>query len=216
MQRNTVIAIILTFLIIVIWSIIQQRYFSQKTAKPVSPYTKQEQALPGGPKTPEISVPGKATPSMAPKKIPERDVSIETENFWALLSSEGATLKEFKFKKYQDRVAQSPLTIAVTDLVDRILGRKEEKPKQPRPLNLVNTDEKQGFPLGLIIDSDPSLSSGNWEVEKDRLELLSPGQRGNVSFTKVLDNGLKLKKTYGFVSGKDTVYLDVDRPSILP
>ncbi len=35
--------------------------------------------------------------------IPKKDVSIETEICRALLTSEGAGLKEFKFKKCRDR-----------------------------------------------------------------------------------------------------------------
>ena len=210
MERNTIIAIILTFLIIVLWSIVQSKYFSQKVPKPPFPETKQEEALPKKIETQEIKAAKGNLPPSAVKKIPEKEVSIETENYWAVLTSDGAKLKEFKFKKYRDRVEESGITIKLTDLVDRLLGKKVERPKKPQPLNLVNTDEKKGLPLGLLIDSNPSLSSGNWEVDKDRLELKSPGEKGEVTFSKTLDNGLKIVKKYSFTSGKYIIDLNVE------
>jgi YidC/Oxa1 family membrane protein insertase len=171
---------------------------------------KQEEALPKKTEAQEIkALKGKVSPSVV-KKIPEKEIPIETEGCWAVLTSDGARLKAFKFKKYRDRVEQSDLAIKLTDLVNRTLGKKVEKPKKPEPLNLVNTDEKEGLPLGLLIDSYPSLSSGNWEVDKDRLRLKSPGEKGEVTFSKTLDNGLKIVKRYGFQSGEYTIDLNVE------
>jgi YidC/Oxa1 family membrane protein insertase len=210
MERNTIIAIALTFLIILLWGFIQSRYFPERVPKPPAPEVKREQVLPKTTKAQEIKAPKVRTPAPREKEIPEKEILIETENYWAVLTSDGARLKAFKFKKYRDRVEPSGLTIKLTGLVDRILGKKVEKPKKPEPLNLVNTDETEGLPLGLLIDSNPSLSSGNWEVNKERLQLISPGEKGEISFSKSLDNGLKIVKRYGFKSGEYTIDLNVE------
>ena len=216
MQRNAIIAIILTFLVIVLWSIFQSKYFSEQAPKPFIAQTKQKEALP---KTTEAqerkAAKGIVSPSVR-KEIARKDVFIETENYWAVLTSDGARLEAFKFKKYRDRVEQSELTIKLTDLADRVLGKKPEKSKKPEPLNLVNTDEMEGLPLGLLIDSNPSLSSGNREVDKERLNLSSPGEKGEVSFSKTLNNGLKLVKSYRFTSGKYTIDLNVEVQNSTP
>ncbi|MBP1700870.1 MAG: yidC [Deltaproteobacteria bacterium] len=80
----------------------------------------------------------------------------------------------------------------------------------PEPLDLVNTDEGEGLPLGILIDSNPALSSGNWGVDVDQLRLLSAGEKGTVAFSKVLDNGLKIVKRFNFSSDQDTIGLDVE------
>jgi YidC/Oxa1 family membrane protein insertase len=210
MGKNAIIAILLTFLIIILWSIFQPRTLEKKAPRPPSPEVKQEQVLP---KTTEakgmITAREKAPPPKV-KEIPRKEISIETENYWAVLTSEGARLKAFKLKKYHDRVEQSPITIELTDLVNRVLGKKAEKQKKPEPLDLVNTDEKEGLPLGLVIDSNASLGSGNWEVDKDQLRLMSPGEKGAISFSKTLNNGVRIVKRYTFGSGQNTLDLDVE------
>jgi len=45
--------------------------------------------------------------------------------------------------------------------------------------------------LGLIIDSNPSLSEGNWEVDKEQLNLTKPDESGEINFSRSLDNGLQ-------------------------
>jgi YidC/Oxa1 family membrane protein insertase len=210
MQKNAIIAIVLTFLVIVLWSLIRSKYFSQKVPMPPASEVSKEEAPQKAIEAQAIKTPkGKVVPS-ALKAIPKKDISIETENYWAVLTSDGAKLKEFKFKKYLDRVEQSGITIKLTDLVNGVFGKRAENPKKPEPLNLVNTDDKEGFPLGLVINSNPSLSSGNWEMDKDHLRLKSPGEKGEVSFSKTLDNGLEIVKRYGFKSAQDTIDLSIE------
>ncbi len=137
MERNAIIAILLGLLIIAVWGFVQSRYFRPEFPKPAAPEAKREEVLPKKTEALEAkSTKIKPAPSAA-KEIPKKDVFIETENYWAILTSEGAKLKQFKLKKYHDRVKQSPITIRLTDLVDEILGKKEWKPKKPEFLNLV-------------------------------------------------------------------------------
>jgi len=217
MEKRTIIAIIITFLIILLWGVIQSKYFPPA---PQRPPTKEEMKHPlvsaPEPKAPEKTAVSqepsvsKGKPAPVTKVIPKKEVSIETQNYWAVVTSEGGNLKQFRLKKFLDRVEGSPMVLKLTNLVRSLLGKPEQVQKNPEPVNLVNTTEKEGLPLGMVLaGSTPVLLEGNWEVDKDQLMLEKPGERGEISFTKELGNGLKLSKRYGFGSASDVVDLEL-------
>jgi YidC/Oxa1 family membrane protein insertase len=215
MEKRTIIAIILTFIIIVAWGAIQSKYFPQEPSKPETKEASKEvvkEDVPTAEKKIEKEVRevkgGKSQP--VTKSVPKKEVSVETQDYSAVFTSDGAKLKHLKLKKYFDRVEESAISIALINFVHGILGKQEIKPRVPEPLELVNTDEGEGLPLGILIDSNPALSSGNWEVDVDELRLLSAGEKGTVAFSKVLDNGLKILKRFNFSSDRDTIGLDVE------
>jgi YidC/Oxa1 family membrane protein insertase len=217
MEKRTIIAIILTFLVIVVWGMIQSKYFPSETpSKPEKEVVRKEEAPsvvkkveeePSKATTGKPTAPSKEGPK---KEVLKKEVTVETQDYVAVFTSDGARLKHFRLKKYFDRVKESAITIQLTNFVGGILGKQGEKPREPEPLDLVNTDEAEGLPLGVIIDSNPSLSAGNWEVESNQLRLLSPGENGEVAFSKTLDNGLKIVKRFRFSSEKDTMELEVE------
>ncbi len=216
MEKRAILAIVITFLIIVGWSIIQSKFFPPAPT-PVKEVKKEEAAPPA----PEKERTGKeikplkegksSKPFAKPKEVVKKEVSIETEDFWAVFTSEDARLTHFKLKKYKDRVKESPITIALTHAFDELFGKKEEVATEPKPLDLVNTKAEDGVPLGLTLtDPNLSLSDGNWEVDKDQLRLLKAGEKGEITFSKSLENGLKILKRYRFMSEQDTIDLEVE------
>ena len=118
------------------------------------------------------------------------------------------SLKHFKLKKYKDRVEESSMTIKLTQFVEGILGKKVEEPKKPEPLDLINTNEEEGLPLGL--SSQYPFVAGNWEVDKEKLSLVNSGENGEVTFENELENGLKVLKRYRFHSEDDIIDIDVE------
>ena len=91
------------------------------------------------------------------------------------------------------------------------LGRKTEEPKKPEPLDLVNTTKEEGLPLGLtVLNSQSPFLGGNWEVDKEKLNLANPGEKGEVTFEKGLENGLKVLKRYRFHSEDDIIDIEVE------
>jgi YidC/Oxa1 family membrane protein insertase len=217
MEKRAIYAILLTFLIIVLWTVIQSKFFPQAPSKPETKEVKKEQIAP-----PEKYVEKKETlkepklakevkPSAKAKAVPKKEVSIETQNYWAVFTSEDARLKHFRLKKYEDRVEESALTIKLTQFVESLLGKKVDEPKKPKPLDLVNSSEKEGLPLGLIFLSPlPSSSDENWEVNRDQLRLLQNGEKDEIVFSKSLENGLKILKRFKFASELYTINLDVE------
>ncbi len=212
MEKRAIYAILLTFIIIAIWSFIQAKFFPPP--KPQPQEVRKEQVSPKE-RTPEkaetresiLSAPGKA--SAKTRVVPFKEVSIETQNYLAVFTSEGARLKHFKLKKYKDRVEESPIAIKLIQFVDGILGKPAEQPKKPEPLDLVNTKDVKNLPLGLTFDGSLPLDE-NWEVDKDQLQLLKDGEEGEIIFSKNLDNGLKVLKHFKFASNQYVIELKAE------
>lgn len=216
MEKRTIIAILLMFLVLFGWSIIESKFFpkpsppKQEEKKERSPSSqpavveKREKLAPGKalgvPSGPEVS-----------KLFEKKEVFVETEDFAAVFTSEEARIKHFRLKKYMDRATQSPMTTRILGLVHSIFGGKAEPPPKPEPLDLVNTKEEEGLPFGLTF-SDETLthSQGYWEVDKDSLKLLRPGEKGEISFTKTFEGGVKIRKRFEFTAGEAAINLHVD------
>jgi YidC/Oxa1 family membrane protein insertase len=213
MEKRAILAIILTFIIIMLWGVIQSKFFPQPPGKPPTQEVKKEQAAPEEKRAEKgIDIRERKSPKEKPlpvtKSVPKKEVSVETQNYWAVFTSEGARLEHFKLKKYEDRVEESPLTIKLIQFVQDILGKKGEEPKKPTPLDLVNTSEKEGLPLGLTMAD--SLSEGNWEVDKDGLRLLNDGEKNEITFAKNLESGLRILKRFRFSSDQYAFDLELE------
>ena len=203
MEKRAILAIILTFLVIMLWGVIQSKFFPPPPSKPPTQEVKKEQVAPEekgaekGIKLRETKSP-KEKPIPGTKIVAKKEVPVETQYYWAVFTNEDARLEHFKLKKYEDTVEESPFTIRLTRFVQNLFDKKEDEPKRPAPLDLVNTSEKEGLPLGLTIFGSPS--EGNWEVDKDGLRLLSTGEKDEITFVKTLENGLRVLKRYRFSS----------------
>ena len=213
MEKRAIFAILLTFIVILLWTVIQSKFFPSTSTKPETQEVKKEQVA-SPEKTAEkkerISI-KESKPPAKQRLIPQKEISIETQNYWAVFTSEDARLKHFRLKKYEDRVEESALTIKLIQFVQSILGQKEEEPKKPVPLDLVNTSKEEGLPLGLTFkELGPSPSEGNWEVDRDQLRLLEGGEKGEITFSKSLENGLKILKRLKFTSDLYTINLEVE------
>ena len=215
MEKRAIYAILLTFLVIVAWSLIQSKFFPQATKTQPQEIKKEE-----GP--PQENVPEKKTEIREPqllkgrktpgkgKVVPQKEISVETPNYWAVFTSEDARLKHFRLKKYKDRAKESPFAVKLTQFVDEIIGRKVEVPRKPEPLDLVNTREEKDLPLGLMINGRNLPLGENWEVDKERLLLLQDGEKGDITFSTSLENGMKIWKRFKFTSDQYTINLEVE------
>lgn len=210
MEKRAIYAILLTFFIIIAWTFIQSKFFPQAPSKPQPQEVKKEQVTPAEKaaekKVSEEKRLAKERAPGKPKVVPQKEISIETQNYWAVFTSDDARLKHFKLKKYEDRVDETALTIKLTQFVEEILGKKVETPQKPEPLDLVNTREEKNLPLGLTL----LLSDENWEVDKDQLRLLESNEKGEITFSKSLENGLKVLKRFKFTADRYTINLEVE------
>ena len=215
MEKRAIYAILLTFIVIMIWSLIQSKFFPPP-AKPQRQETRKEEVSPPEtlPKRTEMKEPELLTGSKTATKArvaPHREISVETQNYWAVFTSGDARLKHFKLKNYEDRAEESAVTVKLIHLVDEILGKPVEKPKKPEPLDLVNTRVEKDLPLGLTVEGSlPSYE--NWEVNKDKgeLRLLETGEKDEITFSKTLNNGLKIFKHFKFTSDQYVIDLKTE------
>ncbi len=212
MEKRAIYVILLTFFIIMFWTVIQSKFFPQTPSKPETKDVKKEQIAPVEKVVEKKERVKELKPPAKPEVVVEKkEVSVETPYYWAVFTSEDARLKHFRLKKYEDRVEESILTIKLTQLVQSILGKKEEEPKKPVPLDLVNTSEEEGLPLGLTFnESGTPPSEGNWEVDREQLRLFGNGEKGEIIFTKSFENGLKVIKRYRFNSEQYAIGLEVE------
>ncbi len=206
MEKRAIYAIILTFLIIFFWGVIQSKLFPPPPKEPSKQEVKKVESKPIEKKETKSLKEEKA--HTGPKIIVKKEISIETPNYWATLTNEDARLKHFKLKKFEDRVMESTLTLKLVNFIKDLIGGKAEDPKKPIPLDLINTREEEGLPLGLIISPDPG--SGGWEVDKERLKLVKGKEKGEITFSKSLYNGSKLLKKYKFSPENNTIDLEVE------
>ena len=216
MEKKAILAIILTFIIIVLWSFIQTKIFPPPAEKQTTQEAKKE-AVPSAEKTTQEATEQKQIEITKEKKspiaitIPKKEVIVESQDYSAVLTSDGARLKEFRLKKYPDRVIESSFAWTIKSWIEGLLGKESRETKTPEPLNLVNTTEEEGLPLRVVFSSsNASLPSGNWEVDKEQVRLTEKDEKGEVSFSGVLENGLRVIKRYSFQSGKEIIALDVE------
>lgn len=209
MEKRAIFAIILTFLIIIFWSFIQSKLFPPQPIKSpiqeekrevVSPIKEAERR-----RADEESLLIKEKIPIKGEVIPTKEVVVETRNYIAIFTSEGARLKHFKLKNYKDRVNQSAITIKLTQFVKKILGYPIEKTKEPEPLDLINIKEENNLPLRLTLPS----FNGNWRVDKEQLNL-GPGEVGEITFFKDLGDDLKIIKRFKFISDQYKIDMDVE------
>ncbi len=205
MEKRAILAIILTILIIVGWGLIQS-----KISPPPREKVKKEEIIPSEKREVKpieedrIIKDSKAEP----KKFIRKEITIETRNYWATLTNEDARMKHFKLKGYKDRVTESNITVKLTKFIKEIFGSKAEDPRPPHPFDLINTKEDEGLPLGLFFDSDRG--DLGWEVNREELLLLKDGEKGEITFSKNLDSGLKVIKKYKFYSDRNDLDIEIE------
>jgi YidC/Oxa1 family membrane protein insertase len=149
-------------------------------------------------------------PAARVRAVPEREVSVETQNYSAVFTSGDARLKHFRLKRYKDRAEESPFAIKLIQIVDEVIGKKAEGSRKPEPLDLVNTRENKNLPLGLTFSGAKLPVGENWEVNTDQLRLVGDSERGEITFSKSLENGLRILKRFRFTSDQYVVNLEVE------
>ena len=162
MERNTILALVLCFLVLIIWFFISSKQqakipvVEEPQRKPETALTDptkkalQESPIPSGPAREEDQ-----KEILLTKKETEKEISVETPLYSAIFSNVGPTIKSFKLKKYrQTKDPESPLV----DLIE--LGES--------PASFLQVDFDQGKSLGeedlvyhvqdgpIILDADAS------------------------------------------------------------
>ena len=186
--RNIILTVVACLVILIGWSYVADYMgWSSKNA-PAPPQTQS---------TPQEAAPAASAPAPAPAAslpLPQfmpsegREIIVQTPLYKAVLHSGGGVLKSFELQNYRTQVA----------------------PNSPN-VNLVDQASAASAPLGLIVNGQPSWSTGRWQLEGQDLKLTT-GQKGSLRLTGEVD-GLRLVRELSFSADS---YIISERVLLLP
>jgi YidC/Oxa1 family membrane protein insertase len=210
METRTILAVVLSILVFVLFTYFGQHYGPKTPAQAPSTQTEEQT------KTAEQAKPAQAPAQTAPTPVskpqasvpvvparpsgPARDVVVDTDLYHAVFSEQGAGLKSFQLKNYRQSLPIETLSKFHLGPVsfelerfknhDHAAAKLKElvtaSPNQPLPLSFSWEGRNLAVTPGLVYHaSAPSLT-------------LKGDQTGNLVFTGVTPEGLAITRSYSF------------------
>jgi len=196
MEKRALLAVIISLIILVLW----QYYFAPPPPQTDKEKPAAEKGLPTGltkegvekvplpaTKTPEaVSLPSAQAPAEI-KAHPGKEVTVETPLYTAVFDTRGARLKDWKVKKYLDKIGQGA-----------------------KPINLATEALSGGYPFTLEITEAnfPYSANAVFEVNTESLKLGPDKSKGVVLFTWHSPEGLRLTQQITFYA--DSYRMDLN------
>jgi len=176
MDKRAFLAIALSILILVIYQEWMTRYYG---VPPVAPEAekKEPERTPAAEQLQRAPAPPpQAKPVTVPVSREVKDIRVETDNYIALFTNQGARLKSFKFKKYRSSV-------------------EENSP----PFDIVQSAPGVPFPLGIRWQSPVPFDDEEllYSVKGNDLKL-TDDSKSTLVFTGRTANGTVITKTFTF------------------
>ena len=185
MDKKTLLALVLSFLVFLVWSLLFSPKPAEKPAeKPPTSEQEQEQQV-----LPEITKPlGPQKELMLEAGTGATDIKVETELYSALFSGSGPMIKGFKLKKYRSTT---------------------EKGSPLKELIHVNNKDGYGFNLGFSGQNIPNINWAAYTVNKKDI-LLARGDRSEeLVYEWVSPQGVGIQTRFLFHAEKYNVDLTV-------
>ena len=166
-SKNLILAIVLCLVILFGWGRLAEYMGWVQTPDPAAVAQQQEAARQEAVKAEqhkEEAAKAATLPAFTPS--PGRDLTVDSPLYEAVFYTGGGPLRSFKLKKFQTGLApDSPL------------------------VNMVDERTAAVAPLGLVINSQPSWSTGQWSLDSGEQNLkLDAGQQGALRLVGVVDN----------------------------
>ena len=166
-SKNLILAIVLCLVILFGWGRLAEYMGWVQTPDPAAVAQQQEAARQEAVKAEqhkEEAAKAATLPAFTP--APGRDLTVDSPLYEAVFYTGGGPLRSFKLKKFQTGLApDSPL------------------------VNMVDERTAAVAPLGLVINSQPSWSTGQWSLDSGEQNLkLDAGQQGALRLVGVVDN----------------------------
>jgi YidC/Oxa1 family membrane protein insertase len=185
MDKRTLLALILSFLVFLVWSLV----FGPK------PTDKPEEKPPAAEKEEEQQVqPSRTKPLGPPKEMtleaaPEAgDIKVETELYSALFSGSGPMIREFKLKNYRSTV---------------------EKDSPLKELIHVNSKDGYGFNLGFSGQNIPDITWSAYSVEKKDIVLARGDKPEELVYEWKSPEGVDIRARFLFHAEKYNIDLAI-------
>jgi YidC/Oxa1 family membrane protein insertase len=194
MQTRALLAVIISLIILLIY----QSYFAPPPPAPEKPAAEKAQTPPPakeapagavspGEKIPGVSPPPEVRPTPTVKAESGKDVTVETPLYSAVFSTRGARLKDFRVKKYLDKIG-----------------------KGARPIDLATENLGTQYPLGLeITQASFTLPPDTlFQVNAHALTLGPDRKQGELLFTWNSPGGFKV--TQQMIFHADSYRIDLN------
>ena len=166
--KNLIMAIVLCLLVVVGWSYLAD-YMGWVVKPDPAEIAKMEAAQAEQAQKAQAEAEAKqkaqAEPLPAFTPAPGVDVTVDAPLYKAVLHSGGGVLRSFELKKYTT-------------------GLDEDSPR----INMVDPQTAAVAPLGLVINGQPSWSTGKWALESDSGVSVAEGGKGVVRLVGEVDN----------------------------
>jgi YidC/Oxa1 family membrane protein insertase len=191
MEKRTILAIILSMLVIMIWQLI----FAPPPKKPLPEEEPIEKRVAKERK--EEGRSEEIREALGEREGVLRDVVVETPLYRAVFTTGGARLRKWTLKEYKDRVE----TV--------VLWRRKEM-ESPKPVEMIGVEGSEDLPLATEVEIGES-QYGEVLFEPDRTELVvEAGGEGAIVFRGRLRDGLAIIKRYRFYGDEYRVDLNVE------
>jgi len=178
MDKRAILGIALSILVLIGYQMLVTWYYGPPPA-PVAQRGAEEKPAPGEPKPVAPAVPAPPTqtaPAAIAPSAPARDVTVDTDDYIAVFTTQGARLKSFKFKKFRSAVDE----------------------KSP-PFDIVQTAPGVPLPLGVRWQTPTPFDDGSLHYSAQGGDLkLSDGAKGSLVFQGQAPGGVTVTKSFAF------------------
>ncbi len=176
MEKQAFIAVVLSILIIILYQEYMRRFHppAPPPAKETATRPLEAPAVPQLAPKPPPAAPAEVAPNVP--SVPVREVTVETPDYIARFTNQGARLKSFRLKRYRAGVApDSPL------------------------IDMVSSGSELEYPLGLRLADTPAGTDQGivYEVRGADLSLQAGGD-GRLTFVGVTPSGQRVVKQFTF------------------
>ena len=179
MEKRAFIAVIISILVIILYQEYMRRFYPPVAPPAKETVTRPPEAPPAprvAPQPPAVATAAPAEPARNVPAVPIREVTVDTPDYIARFTNQGARLKSFRLKRYRDGVeTDSPLI----DMVSR-------GPGMEYPLGLRLADTPSGTDQGLV-----------YKVQSADL-ILDAGRDGSLTFVGATPSGQRVVKQFTF------------------
>jgi len=191
MDKRAIIGIALSILVLVVYQDLVSRFYPPPTTTPPATVENKSDAKGPEPTTAKESSPPLTVAQAAPAGVPAaqaaRDLRVETENYIAVFTTQGARLKSFKFKKY----------------------RATSDPDSP-PFEMIQADTSVPLPLGVRWQTPEAFDDAGliYAVQSGDVNL-SGEAKATVTFQGQNAQGTVITKSFTFSGASYPIQFDL-------
>uniref|UniRef100_A0A7C3V6T0 Membrane protein insertase YidC n=1 Tax=Desulfobacca acetoxidans TaxID=60893 RepID=A0A7C3V6T0_9BACT len=197
MQTRTILAVVLSLLVFIIFTYVGQHYGPKPAPESPAPPAAAPATGPSPPAAPPAPV---AKPLAAPPAPKGREIVVETDLFRAVFTEQGAGLKSFQLKKFRQSLPIETISKFSLGPVSFELERFRDHGQAAAQLKeLVTAAPNQELPLSLSWEGRKGTVAPDQPYEADTKALtLKGGETGSLTFKAVTPEGLEVTRTYTF------------------